>query len=210
MRLSCLLAVAMVMYGPSAGLAVPMQDTANPGGGNAQSTAPAPPETTQSEGAKKETAADATKVPDEAKKPDETLKAGEATKANKAARSTRVAGRRGKYTTRKAEAKPAGDEPRKRVVRHGGALEPTAQIAPDMPQEEAIRQRQKAEEMLVATEDRLRLLGARTLDPQQQETVTQIRNYVEKARSTLKDGDTQRGHTLALKAYLLADDLVKK
>jgi hypothetical protein len=107
------------------------------------------------------------------------------------------------------EKPPVEPEPHKVVVRHGGAPEPRAQIVPDLPPEQAIEQRKNADEMLVGAEDRLRLLGARTLDLEQQETVTQIRNYMAKARAALKDGDTQRGHTLALKAYLLADDLVK-
>jgi hypothetical protein len=37
----------------------------------------------------------------------------------------------------------------------------------------------------------------------------QIRHYIDGARSALKESDTQRAHTLALKAYLLSDDLVK-
>ena len=57
--------------------------------------------------------------------------------------------------------------------------------------------------------DSLRVVGARTLPPQERETVAQIHNYMEKARSALKDGDTIRAHTLALKAQLLADDLVR-
>jgi hypothetical protein len=107
------------------------------------------------------------------------------------------------------EANPGAAEPRKVVVRHGGALEPRAQIVPDLPHQQAVEQRRDADEMLVGADDRLKLLGARTLTPEQRDTVTQIQNYMEKARAALRDGDTQRGHTLALKAYLLADDLVK-
>ncbi len=204
MSFSCLLAVAMLIYGPSPRAAVSTQDTANPGG-NAQSTPPPAAEPAQSEGAKNEAPTEATVAPGKAK-PTEGPK-----KAGGAAKSAPATGRRGKHTRGKAQAKPTAEsEPRKVVVRHGGALEPTAQIAPDLPREEAIQQRQRAAEMLVAAEDRLKLLGARTLDSQQQETVTQIRNYIVKARAALNDGDTQRGHTLALKAYLLADDLVKR
>jgi hypothetical protein len=39
--------------------------------------------------------------------------------------------------------------------------------------------------------------------------VVQIRQYMDVARSALNESDTQRAHTLALKAYLLSDDLVK-
>ena len=103
---------------------------------------------------------------------------------------------------------PAG-EPRKIVVREGGATEPPAQIVPGIAPQQASQQRQKAVELLGSAEENLKQLAGRSLGLEQQETVAQIHNYVDGARSALKDGDTQRAHTLALKAYLLADDLVK-
>jgi len=99
--------------------------------------------------------------------------------------------------------------PRRIVVREGGASEPAAQIVPGMPPAEATRQRQNAENLLGSTGDQLQQLAGRTLDAQQQETVGQVRNYMEGARSALKEGDVQRASTLAEKAHLLADDLVK-
>jgi len=39
--------------------------------------------------------------------------------------------------------------------------------------------------------------------------VGQIRNYMVGARSALQEGDLWRANTLAQKAHLLADDLVK-
>src|ERR1035441_5013634 len=44
------------------------------------------------------------------------------------------------------------------------------------------------------------------VDAPRQETVSQIHNYMQGARAALKEGDISRGHTLALKANLLADD----
>jgi hypothetical protein len=204
MSLSCFLAVAMAMNGASAGSIPLPQDTTKPGGENTQSTAPAPAEPAPDQAGKKEAPADAATAAEDAKKSDDAREKDEATKTNEAGKPAPA--NRKKHTARKAASE---GEPRKVVVRRGGALEPTAQIAPDIPPEEALKQRQKAEEMLVAAEGRLKVLAGRTLEPAQQETTTQIRNYMEKARSALKDGDTQRGHTLALKAYLLADDLMK-
>jgi hypothetical protein len=115
--------------------------------------------------------------------------------------------------TRKRHApKPAttDGEPRKIVVPQGGASEPAMQIVPGVSEEEARRQRQNAQELLSATESNLKKLGARTLNPNQQETIGQIRHYMEGARSALKEGDTQRAHTLAQKSYLLSDDLAKR
>jgi len=78
-----------------------------------------------------------------------------------------------------------------------------------MTPQEASRERQNAVELLTSTEENLKRLTARTLDSRQQETVAQIHYYADGARSALQDGDTQRAHTLALKAHLLAEDLVK-
>jgi hypothetical protein len=100
-------------------------------------------------------------------------------------------------------------EPRKIVIHRGGASEPIAQILPGMTEEEASHQREAAEQLMASTESNLTQLTGRTLNPNQQEMVVQIRHYVDGARSALKESDTQRAHTLALKAYLLSDDMAK-
>ena len=134
--------------------------------------------------------------------PDSTTK-----KQAASAPTSRTAKRR---RVRKSVPKPApAGEPRKIVIREGGAIEPPAQIVPGMTPQEASRERQNAVELLTSTEENLKRLTARTLDSRQQETVAQIHYYADGARSALQDGDTQRAHTLALKAHLLAEDLVK-
>jgi hypothetical protein len=99
--------------------------------------------------------------------------------------------------------------PHKIVVPEGGAKEPPAQIAPGLAPEEADRDRRDAEQWLSSTDGDLELLSDRTLNPQQQETVAQVRSYLAGARSALKEGDLRRAHTMAFKAHLLSDDLVK-
>jgi hypothetical protein len=104
----------------------------------------------------------------------------------------------------------SGDgSPRKTVVREGGASEPTAQIVPGITPEEAAHHRQNAEQLLSSTDLQLKQLGGRTLDVPQQQTVGQVRNYMADARSALQEGDVRRASTLAEKAYLLAEDLMK-
>ena len=80
---------------------------------------------------------------------------------------------------------------------------------PGMTPAEATRQRQNAEQWLALTDDQLKRLAERTLDARQQDTVGQIRNYMEGARTALQEGDVRRASTLAQKAHLLAEDLVK-
>jgi hypothetical protein len=100
-------------------------------------------------------------------------------------------------------------KPLKVVVRKGGAKEPEAQIVTGMTPEEASTERQEAEKLLSSADENLRRILGRTLDPQQQEDFSQVHNYVGRARAALKEGDISRGHTLAMKANLLAQDLVQ-
>lgn len=112
-----------------------------------------------------------------------------------------------KHHRRTAHAASAA--PQKVVVREGGAKEPGAQIAPGMSPEEAARERQNAEQWLGLTDGQLQQLAGRALNPQQQETLGQIRHYIDGARSALKEGDVGRASTLAEKAHLLSDDLAR-
>jgi hypothetical protein len=104
----------------------------------------------------------------------------------------------------------ADNEPRKIVIHQGGTSEPVAQILPGMSPEEANRQRESSEQLLAAAETSLQQLAYRPIDTKKQDTVVQIRQYMDAARAALKDSDPQRAHTLAQKAYLLSDDLVKR
>ena len=126
-----------------------------------------------------------------------------------AKKKTEVGAASGAKKRRKRIAPTPDGAPRKIVVREGGASEPAAQIAPGMTPAEATRQRHNAEQLLGATDDKLKRLAGRTLDAKQQEAVGQIRNYMEGARSALKEGDVRRANTLAEKAHLLSEDLVR-
>jgi hypothetical protein len=116
--------------------------------------------------------------------------------------------RRVRKRRKRASSAPNG-APHKIVVREGGASEPAAQIAPGMTPAETTRQRHNAEQLLGSTDDKLKRLAGRPLDAKQQETVGQIRNYMEGARSALKEGDVRRATTLAQKAHLLSEDLMR-
>jgi len=130
--------------------------------------------------------------------------------AESVAKEKTDAGSASETTKRRKRTAPAPEgTPQKIVVREGGAREPAAQIAPGMSPAEATRQRQNAEQLLGSTDDKLKRLARRTLDARQQETVGQIRNYMDVARSALKEGDVRRASTLAQKAHLLSEDLTK-
>ncbi len=179
MRLACGLAIALSLSFPLLGQTP---------------TAPAPAENPSSAQAP----ADASASPD---------KKADANAEKKQSDSGVVAGESKKHR-RRATATPEGT-PRKIVVREGGASEPAAQIVPGMTAEEASRERQNAQQLLGSTDDQLKRLADRVLNAQQQETVGQIRNYMNGARGALQEGDVSRASTLAEKAHLLSDDLLK-
>jgi hypothetical protein len=185
MYLACILATALTLFSVSPLLT--QQDTPPPSDSAAQAPTSTPAESTQSPPANQTQPATQKEAPK--KKSPATAKARKR-RAHKPA--------------------TAPGEPRKIVVHQGGASEPLAQIVPGITQEEASHQRQNSEQLLTSTEANLKQLAGRTLTATQQETIGQIRHYMDGARSALKDGDTPRAHTLALKAHLLSDDLVKQ
>jgi len=187
MRLTCGLAMALWLSFPAAGVASQQQEPA--GSANSAGQAPAAP---------------AAAAPAAGQKASESAPDKKTGANSESGTPARAASKR-----RKRAAPPPDGSPRKIVVREGGASEPAAQIAPDMTPAEAAHQRQDAERLLGSADDQLKLLAERTLDARQQETVGQIRNYMGGARSALQEGDLRRANTLAQKAHLLADDLVK-
>jgi hypothetical protein len=96
------------------------------------------------------------------------------------------------------------------VVRQGGVDEPTARIVTDMTPEEANRRRWEAEQLLASTDLTVKRVAPGPMDAPREETVSQIRNYIRGAHSALQEGDLARGHTLAVKASLLAQDLARR
>lgn len=100
-------------------------------------------------------------------------------------------------------------DPRKVVVPEGGAKEPPTQIAPGLAPEEAARERREADQWVSSADAQLKTLADRRLSVQQQDTVEQVRLYLVRARSALQENDLRRAHTLALKAHLLSDELIK-
>jgi hypothetical protein len=194
MRLACGLAIALWLTFPAAETDSRQQDATGSANSAGQVPAPLPPEQAPAE------AAPAKKAPESVAKP----------KTEATAAGTGLASGTTKRRKHTVPAPAPEGAPRKIVVRQGGAREPAAQIAPGMTPAEATRQRQNAEQLLSSTDDQLKQLAGRTLDAREQETAGQIRNYMVGARSALKEGDLRRASTLAEKAHLLAEDIVKR
>lgn len=66
-----------------------------------------------------------------------------------------------------------------------------------------------ANQMLAATESNLKRLSGQQLSSNQQDMVSQIRQFMEQSKAAVGDGDMERARTLAWKAQVLSEELVK-
>ncbi len=114
-----------------------------------------------------------------------------------------------KKHSRKKKKTPPADSPTKVVIRNGSTSDPRVDLSPGLSQGQAANQRATTNQLLAATESNLKQISERDLNATQQETVKQIRTYMDQARKALDSADLERGHNLAFKAHLLSDDLVK-
>jgi hypothetical protein len=63
--------------------------------------------------------------------------------------------------------------------------------------------------MLGSTEENLKKIAGRQLSSDQQDMVNQIRQFMEQSKRAVGDGDLERARTLAWKAQVLSEELVK-
>lgn len=98
--------------------------------------------------------------------------------------------------------------PAKKVVHNGGSDEPKIQLSGGTDAEHAAQQG-STEQLTLATEENLKQIAGRQLSPSQQEMVNQIKEFMQQSKTAVAAGEVQRGHSLALKARLLSDELVK-
>ena len=112
-----------------------------------------------------------------------------------------------------AQAAKPGDPPKncpppKIVVHQGGAIEPSIQLAGGAAAGQASDQKSAAIQLLGTTEENLKKISGRQLSSEQQDTVTQIQQFVKQSKAAAANGDSERARTLAWKAELLSEDLV--
>ena len=63
--------------------------------------------------------------------------------------------------------------------------------------------------MLAATESNLKKISGQQLNSSQQDMVSQIRQFMAQSKAAVDDGDMERARTLAWKAQVLSEELVK-
>jgi hypothetical protein len=80
-------------------------------------------------------------------------------------------------------------------------------ISPGMSNQEASEDLNSTNQLLASADSNLKQIANRKLDDAQQDTVRQIRSYMEQAKTAATNGEVQRAYTLANKANLLSADL---
>lgn len=98
--------------------------------------------------------------------------------------------------------------PPKKVVRNGGSTEPAIQLVGGATGDQAAHQ-SSTDELTAATEENLKKLAGRQLSASEQDTVSQIKQFMGQSKTAIDAGDAERSHNLAMKAHLLSDELVK-
>ncbi len=99
---------------------------------------------------------------------------------------------------------PSNCPPAKVVVHNGGSSEPSIQLTGDAP-----HQSDTANQLLGQTEENLKKINALQLTSSQQEMVNQIHQFMDQSKAAVAAGDSERARTLALKAQMLSEELVK-
>jgi outer membrane biosynthesis protein TonB len=164
----------------------------------------APPVEPAQSGAEPQAEPSATPTPEPAKEPQ---KAKPETTAKKPASQAKASN---KKRRRKTAASTPTATPEKKVVRNGGTADPAVQLAPSMSAEQASNQRQNTTQLLTLTDANLKQISSRPMNSSQQDSISQIRQYMEQAKAAEQAGDLERARNLASKALLLSDDLVKQ
>ena len=94
------------------------------------------------------------------------------------------------------------------IVQHGGTSEPSIQLGGSAGSETPDK-RNTANQMLGTTDANLKQIAGRQLSATQQDMVNQIRQFMDQSKAAVVDGDLERARTLAWKAQVLSEELVK-
>ena len=97
--------------------------------------------------------------------------------------------------------------PTKTVVRNGGANDSSVNLSPGVSPQQASRQMDTTNKLLATSDANLKKISGRQLTASEQDTVKQIKSYMDQAKKAATGGDVQRAYNLAVKANLLSAEL---
>jgi hypothetical protein len=104
---------------------------------------------------------------------------------------------------------PPDTEPAKKVVPNGGTDEPEVHLSSGLNQEQSSHQIESTKQLLATCDANLKKISGRQLSANQQDTVKQVKSYMEQANAALSLEDVQRAYNLAVKANLLSAELAQ-
>jgi hypothetical protein len=111
-------------------------------------------------------------------------------------------------SAKKKKHRPPSNTRSTTVVRNGGTSDPIVAIVPTQSDQEASQQLNNTNQLLASADLNLKQLAGRRLSADQEDTVKQIKVYMQQARTATKNGEAQRAYNLANKANMLSADLV--
>lgn len=99
--------------------------------------------------------------------------------------------------------------PKKVIVRQGSTSDPSIEVVGGAQGRQASDERDTSIQMLETTEANLKKVEGTQLDSNQQDMVKQVREFMDQSRAATSAGDLDQARTLALKAQLLSEELVR-
>jgi hypothetical protein len=99
-----------------------------------------------------------------------------------------------------------GSEPTKTVVRKGGVPDPSLDLSSGSPEQNS-RQLETTRQLLVKADTNLKKVSGKQLSPGQQDTLKQIKSYMQDEKEAEAAGDVHRAYNLAVKVNLLSAEL---
>lgn len=99
--------------------------------------------------------------------------------------------------------------PTKVIVRQGSTSEPGIELVGGAAGPQASDERNTANKMLETTEANLKKMEAAQLNPNQRDMIKQVRQFMDQSKAATSAGDLDQARTLAWKAQLLSEDLLK-
>jgi hypothetical protein len=112
-----------------------------------------------------------------------------------------------KNASKRSSASTKPCPPPKKIVRNGGSDEPKIELLGGTPAQQASDER-STEQLTAATEENLKKIARRQLGSGEQDTVNQIKQFMEQSKQAVAAGDPERAHNLAMKARLLSEELL--
>ncbi len=99
--------------------------------------------------------------------------------------------------------------PTKVIVQQGSTSEPSIELVGGAAGPQASDERNTANKMLETTEANLKKMDGAQLDSSQQDIVKQVHQFIDQSKAATTAGDLDQARTLAWKAELLSEELLK-